>query len=81
MLRNCKGEVLFMFSKNVGICDLNEAKVLAILKGLRLFARRYIGALVGKIDSSNAITWYLTKKIFLGKFNSLLMKLGSFRLL
>lgn len=32
--RNSKGEVLFMFSKLVGICDSNEVDVLAILKAL-----------------------------------------------
>ena len=53
-----------MFSKNVSICDSNEAEVLAILEGLRLFARRYIGALVIESDSSNAITWVSNRKDF-----------------
>lgn len=30
VLCNSNGEVLFMFSKNVGICDSNEPEVLAI---------------------------------------------------
>ena len=37
VLRNDKGEVLFMFSKNVGIKESNEAEVLAILEALRVF--------------------------------------------
>eukprot|EP00268_Persea_americana_P018287 TRINITY_DN19084_c1_g1_i1.p1 TRINITY_DN19084_c1_g1~~TRINITY_DN19084_c1_g1_i1.p1 ORF type:complete len:125 (+),score=13.77 TRINITY_DN19084_c1_g1_i1:826-1200(+) len=41
VLRNCKGKVLFMFYKNVGVYDLNEAKILAILEGLRLFSSRF----------------------------------------
>ncbi|XXG71925.1 hypothetical protein AAC387_Pa07g1141 [Persea americana] len=68
VLRNCKDEVLLMFSKNMGTCDSNEAEVLAILEGLKLFARRYIGALVVESDSS-----------ILRNFNSILMKLGSFQ--
>lgn len=38
VLRNCKGDVLIMLSKYVGVCDSNEAQVLAILEGLRLFS-------------------------------------------
>ena len=57
-----------MFSKNVGICDSNEAEVLAILEGLRLFARTYIGSLLVESDSSNAITWVSNKKDFPWKF-------------
>lgn len=34
ILRNYKGEVLFMFSKYIGIKDSIEAKVLAILEAL-----------------------------------------------
>ena len=53
--RNCKGEVLIMFSIYVGVCNSNEAEVLAILEGLRLFSRRYGSTLVMESDSSNAI--------------------------
>ena len=35
VLRNCNGDVLFMFSKYVGVCDSNEVEVLAILESLR----------------------------------------------
>ena len=55
VLRNCKGEVLIMFSKPVGVCDSNEAEVLAILEGLQLFSSRYGGPLIMESDSSNAI--------------------------
>lgn len=46
VLRNCKGEVLLMFSKYVGVCDSNEAEVLAILEALRIYSRKYYGRLV-----------------------------------
>lgn len=36
VLRNCKRDALFMFSKNVGVKNSNEAKVLAILEALHL---------------------------------------------
>ena len=39
VLRNSRGEVLFMFSKHVGVCDSIEAEVLAILEALRCFSR------------------------------------------
>lgn len=32
VLHNYKGEVLFMFSKHVSVCDSNEAEVLTILE-------------------------------------------------
>ena len=57
VLRNSKGDVFLMFSMHVGVCDSNEAEVLAILEGLRLFSTRYSGALVLESDSSNAIVW------------------------
>ena len=37
VLRNDAGEVLFMFFKNVGIKESNEAGVLAILEALMIF--------------------------------------------
>lgn len=37
VLRNNKGEVLFMFSKSVGTKDSYEAEVVAILEALRTF--------------------------------------------
>lgn len=50
VLHNCKGEFLLMFSKKVGVCDCNEAEVLAILEALRLFSRCYHGRLVVESD-------------------------------
>ena len=47
--------MLLIFFKNVGVCGSNEVEVLAILEGLRLFSRRYGGALFIENDSSNAI--------------------------
>lgn len=38
VLRNCKREVLYMFSKNVGVRGSNKAQVLAILEAGRFFA-------------------------------------------
>eukprot|EP00268_Persea_americana_P068028 TRINITY_DN9427_c0_g2_i3.p1 TRINITY_DN9427_c0_g2~~TRINITY_DN9427_c0_g2_i3.p1 ORF type:complete len:109 (+),score=10.84 TRINITY_DN9427_c0_g2_i3:826-1152(+) len=55
VLRNSRGEVLFMFSKFVGVCDSNEALVLAILEALRYFSRFFNGVLVVESDSSNAV--------------------------
>ena len=37
VLRNHKGEVIYLFSKHGGIKDSNEAEVLAILEALRVF--------------------------------------------
>eukprot|EP00268_Persea_americana_P022194 TRINITY_DN2206_c3_g2_i1.p1 TRINITY_DN2206_c3_g2~~TRINITY_DN2206_c3_g2_i1.p1 ORF type:complete len:101 (+),score=11.09 TRINITY_DN2206_c3_g2_i1:48-350(+) len=37
MVRNHKGEVLYMFSKHVGIKYSNEAEVLAILEALHIY--------------------------------------------
>ena len=56
VLQNSKGEVLFMFSKHVGVCNSNEAEVLAILKTLRCFSRRFQGNLMVESGSSNAIS-------------------------
>ena len=41
ILHNSNDDVLFMFSKHVGICDSNEAEVLAILEALRHFMRYF----------------------------------------
>lgn len=45
MVRNYRGDVLLMSFKDVGICGSNEEEVLPILEGLRLFSKRYVGAL------------------------------------
>ena len=41
VLRNSKGEVIFMFSKFVGVCDSNEVGVPAILEALRCFSKNF----------------------------------------
>lgn len=43
VFRNCRGEVLLMFSKNVGVRDSKAAEVLAILEVLRLFSSDCLG--------------------------------------
>ena len=63
VLRNSNGDVLFMFSKNVGICDSNEADVLAILEALYYFKRYFHGALILESGPSNAIAWVSNRKI------------------
>lgn len=35
-LSNYKGEILYMFSKHVGIKEANEVKVIAILEAFRI---------------------------------------------
>ena len=57
ILRNYKGEVLFMFSKYIGIKDSNEAEVLAILEALRIFVSNNFHSIVVESDSLNAISW------------------------
>ncbi|XXG62464.1 hypothetical protein AAC387_Pa05g0816 [Persea americana] len=63
VLHNSNGEVLYMFSKNVAVCDSNEAEVLAILEALCCFKKYFHGALIVESDSSNAIAWVTNKKI------------------
>ena len=48
--------MLFMFSKNVGIKESNEAEVLAILEAL-MISSTFKKSLIVKSDSSNAIRW------------------------
>ena len=50
-LRNYKGEVLRMFSTNVGIRDANEGEVLAILEALFIFKTIHVHLMV-ESDSS-----------------------------
>lgn len=57
VLRNHKGELLYMFSKNVGIKDSNEAEILAILEALRIYHRPFQYPLVVESDSMNAVYW------------------------
>ena len=56
VLRNCNGDVLFMFSKYLEVCDSNEAEVLAILESLWCFSRYYRDNLIVESDSSNAVS-------------------------
>lgn len=57
IFRNCKGEILFVSLKYVGIKDSNEAEVLAILEALRIFSRSFRGLSIVESDSSNVISW------------------------
>ena len=66
--RNDKGKVLIMFSKHIGVCDSNEAEVLAILEAIHLFSSYCIEALIMKSDSSNAISWVSKRKVLPWKF-------------
>ena len=45
VIMNDKGEVLFMFSKNAGIKESNEAEVLSILEALKIFFFYFQGLL------------------------------------
>ena len=78
VLRNSKGEVLFMFSKRVGVCDSNEAEVLASLEALRCFSRCFQGDLIVESDSSNAIAWVSNRKHFPWKFQFLFNEIRAF---
>lgn len=58
VLRNHKGDVLYMFSKHVGIKDSNAAEVLAILEALCIYLSYYLFLLWRlESDSANAISW------------------------
>lgn len=41
VLWHCNGDILFMLSKYMGVCDSNEAEAIAILESLRYFSRYY----------------------------------------
>ena len=56
VLRNHKGEVLQMFSKNVRIKENNEAKVFEILEALYIFTFSFHNHLTVESNSSNAIS-------------------------
>ena len=58
-----------MFSEFMGVCDSNEAEVLAILEGPHLFSSRYGVMLIMVSDSSNAIAWVSKQKINPWKFH------------
>lgn len=54
-----------------GVCDSNEAKVLAILESLWCFSRYYHGNLIVESDYSNALSWILNRKAYPLKFQFL----------
>ena len=56
VLRNQKGEVLFMFSKDAGIKDSNEAEVLAILEALRIFHTSFHHYFIVESDLASTIS-------------------------
>lgn len=52
MLRNSnRDDILFMFSKSVGVKESNEAEVMAILEALRLFSSSFQAKLIVESDS------------------------------
>lgn len=52
------GVVLFLFSKNVGILESNEAKMVAVLEALRFFASSpFQASLTVESDSLNVSSW------------------------
>ena len=67
--------MLFMFSKNVGIKESNEAEVLAILEALRIFSSTFKESLIVESDSSNAIRWVSKVEGVLGDFNFISVRL------
>lgn len=48
VLRNSKGDILYLFSKHIGVKDSNEAEVLAILEAVSMFSR-FFGILLWKV--------------------------------
>lgn len=56
VLRDHKGDLLLMFSKNVGIKKSNDTEVLAVLEILRLFYSSFCDILLVESDSI-AISW------------------------
>lgn len=57
VLRNHKREVLYMFSKNMGVKDSNEAEVLAILEAIRICCRSFHISLIIETEFFNAVSW------------------------
>lgn len=57
VLRNCKDDILFLFSKNVGINESNEVEVLARLEALWLFSLSFQTKLIVESDSDNVVMW------------------------
>lgn len=74
VLRNSKGEVLFKFSKHVGVCDSNKAEVLAILESLCSFLGFYIAILLLKAILLMLLLGCLIESLTLRSSISYLMK-------
>lgn len=49
--------ILFSFSSFIGVKDLNEAEILAILEAIRLFNVSFWQPLIMESDSLNTISW------------------------
>lgn len=57
VLRNRKGEALYMFSKHLGAKDSNEGEILAILEALHVYGLLFQHNLIVESDSSKVIYW------------------------
>eukprot|EP00268_Persea_americana_P069351 TRINITY_DN9843_c0_g3_i1.p1 TRINITY_DN9843_c0_g3~~TRINITY_DN9843_c0_g3_i1.p1 ORF type:complete len:128 (-),score=12.55 TRINITY_DN9843_c0_g3_i1:1054-1437(-) len=66
-----KWEVLFMFSKFVGICDSIEVEMRAILEALWCLSRSFHGSLIVDSDSSNVVSRVSNRKANPWKFKFL----------
>lgn len=60
VLRNQNGEVLYMFSKHLGIKDSNEAEMMAILEALCIYRDTFQFNHIVENNSINAISWART---------------------
>lgn len=74
VLHNSKGEVLFMFSKHVGVRNSNKAEVLAILEGLCSILDFYIAILLLKVILLMLLLGCLIESLTLLSSISYLMK-------
>ena len=60
VIRDCKGQVLFVFSKSIGIVDSNLAKLMAVINALSYVASANFDLLLDIIlesDSKAMISW------------------------
>lgn len=55
VIRNCKDDILLLFSKNVRINESNEIEVLALLEALWLFSLSFQAKLIVESDSDNVV--------------------------
>lgn len=67
-----KGEVIFMFSKHVGVSDSNDAEVMAILGALHIHASVFFFSfqdlLIVECDLQNSISWMSLDEVGPWKF-------------